>query len=62
LRDWERHGAISRRSKALALAGMLVSWGLLLAFSTHPWIPLAAGAALLASGAYVVTRPEPPKG
>ncbi|MDO9562382.1 MAG: YbaN family protein [Bradyrhizobium sp.] len=58
LRDWRSAGAISRPAKITACAGMtfgfVVFW-----FSAHPSMPAAAGVAtvLLASAAYVVSRP-----
>ena len=44
----------------LAVVGMSLSWLLLLVVSDHWPAPLIAGAVMLASGAYVVSRPEPP--
>lgn len=61
LRDWETHRAIPRRAKILAVVGMSVSWILVLVASRHWGAPLLAGAVMLASGAYVISRPEPPK-
>jgi len=56
--DWQRHGAIARRTKLLALAVMaatpLVSWGL----GVAPWILAVQVAVLSASGLFVATRPE----
>jgi len=58
LRDWRSDGAISRPAKMMACAGMtfgfVVFW-----FSSDPSLLLAAGVAalLLASAAYVVSRP-----
>ena len=58
LRDWRSDGAISRPAKMMAYAGMtfgfVVFW-----FSSDPSLLLAAGVAalLLASAAYVVSRP-----
>lgn len=62
VRRWERDGAISRRHKAYAVAGMGGSMvlGLLLAL---PWTALAAQALCLAgAAAFVLTRPDGPAG
>ena len=58
LRDWRENGAISRKSKMLALVGMSAGYAIFLATST-PSIPLAiiVGALILACAAYVASRP-----
>ncbi|MCW0181564.1 YbaN family protein [Zavarzinia sp.] len=61
LRDWRRHGAISRRGKAFALSGMTLGYGLFF-FGSRPGAWLAAGVAvlMLACALYVASRPAPP--
>ncbi len=61
LRDWRRHGAISRRGKTFALSGMAVGYGLFL-LGSRPGVWLAAGVAalMLACAFYVASRPAPP--
>jgi uncharacterized membrane protein YbaN (DUF454 family) len=61
LRNWERYGAISRRAKAWAAGGMLASWVVIVAVSHNPYGPAAAGLVMLCSGAYVLSRPTPPR-
>ncbi len=58
LRDWEDHGVISRRAKIAAVIGMTISFIIVLVFSPTPWGPAIAGAAMLCSGAYVLSRPS----
>ncbi len=57
--DWEQQRAISRRSKRIALALLVFSWGIMAWRIDYPWL-LAALAVLLASIAtFLLTRPEP---
>ena len=58
LRDWRATGAIPRRAKAMACAGMTIGF-VAFWFSVHPSLPLTAGVAVmfLACAAYVVSRP-----
>jgi uncharacterized membrane protein YbaN (DUF454 family) len=57
--NWEQQGAISRRTKAVAVVLLVISWGLMFWRIDHPL--LLAGLALLfaAVAAFIVTRPEP---
>ena len=58
LRDWRENGAISHRSKSLALMGMSAGYAIFLVTS-KPSVPLAiiVGALILACAAYVASRP-----
>ena len=60
LRAWRDQGAVSRKGKAYACAGMAAGY-LLFFWSAHPSLPLAIGVGVffLASAAYVVSRPAP---
>lgn len=60
LRQWREQGAISRKGKACASAGMAAGYGLFF-WSAHPSWPLAVlvGAAMTASAAWVLSRPAP---
>lgn len=61
LQEWQRHRAISRRAKTIAVIGMtvgIVIGGLMLPL----WLWLAQIVATVASAAFVVTRAEPPAG
>lgn len=60
LRAWRREGAISRKGKTAACAG--IALGLLLfLMGAHPrlWIAIAATLALAACAAWIVSRPQP---
>jgi len=58
LRDWRENGAISRKSKMLALTGMSVGYAVfLIASKPSVFLAIAVGASILASAAYVVSRP-----
>ena len=58
LRDWRENGAISRKSKSLALMGMSAGYAIFLVTSKSS-VPLAiiVGALILACAAYVASRP-----
>ena len=59
IRDWQRHGAVSRRAKWLASASMLVAAAIM--FLTAPrWWMAATGTAIMALVAlWLWLRPEP---
>lgn len=61
IRDWEAHGAVSRRAKQLALTMMTACAALL--FLTAPrWWMAATGTAIMAGVAvWLWSRPEPPE-
>lgn len=57
--DWEQQGAISRRSKSVAVVLLILSWGVMYWRIDNPWA--LAGLALLfaAVALFLLTRPEP---
>jgi len=61
LRDWRRHGAISRRAKMWAGAGMATGFAVFW-IGARPglWLWLGVAAIMLACAAYVLSRPLPP--
>ncbi len=59
VRRWRDTGAISRQAKWLACGSMLLGFCLLAASDAPPAALWLSGAALLASGSYVASRPEP---
>ncbi len=62
IRDWQAHGAISRRAKTLALASMAAVVGASAWIGLSGWI-LALQAGLVALGAaFILTRPSGPRG
>lgn len=60
LRRWREQGAISRKGKILAVAGMAMGYGLFF-YGVHPHWMLAVGVGIFfaASAAYVLSRPSP---
>ncbi len=61
---WREHGAIPRKAKVIALAGMTFGFGVFY-FSSQPapWIAFVVGGTILACAAFVVSRPAgPPSG
>ena len=60
IRDWQAHGAVSRRGKRLALA-MMSACAVLLFLTAPRWWMAAAGTAIMAVvAAWLWSRPEPP--
>ncbi len=59
---WRRYGAISRTAKVSACVGMSLGF-ILFWLGAHPapWLSVLVAGLLLASAAYVVSRPEPPQ-
>lgn len=60
LRLWREQGAISRKGKAFAAAGMALGY-LLFLYGSQPSLKLASGVGLffLVSAGYVLSRPSP---
>lgn len=60
VRDWQAHGAISRRAKLLAVGSMGVVLLLSLVLRLH-WAVIAVQAlAMAGASTFILTRPEPP--
>jgi uncharacterized protein len=57
--DWEQKGAVSRRSKVLAVLLLSSSWLIMLWRVGDPWLLLALALLFTAVGTFVATRPEP---
>jgi uncharacterized membrane protein YbaN (DUF454 family) len=62
LRDWRQDGAISRRAKIWAASLMALGFALFW-LRLEPSAPVASAVAaiMLVAGAFIVSRPEPPK-
>lgn len=59
IRDWRLRGAISRRGKIVACAGMALGFAIFLAVSGPPlWLVGVVFACLFGSAVFVVTRPQ----
>lgn len=61
IRDWQAHRAIGRRAKLAAASAMLAAFGLSVALGLAPALLVVQGAVLLAAGAFVLSRPSPPR-
>jgi uncharacterized membrane protein YbaN (DUF454 family) len=61
LRNWQENGSIAASAKTAACIGMTVGF-LVFWFGTHPglWLTIAAIVFLVASAAYVLSRPTAP--
>ncbi|WP_422376469.1 YbaN family protein [Roseibium sp.] len=59
---WREHGAIGKKSKTLAVAGMAFGYGVFL-FTSQPalWLGLGVGLFIAGCAAYVLSRPGVPK-
>lgn len=55
---WQDHRAVSRQAKLAACSLMALSWLIVWATATNPWLPIGVGATLACVGLYLVTRPE----
>lgn len=60
LRDWDENKAVSRKSKALAISMMAISFGFTCWHVRLWWVLLPLGLVLFSVGVYLLTRPEPP--
>lgn len=58
--EWQRHGAIRRSVKVLALAMMALSLAITVAMGFALWIVGSQALVLAAVAAFIVSRPEPP--
>jgi len=57
--DWEREGAVSKKSKAVALIMMAASWLFLTTRSDNYWFLGGLALMFFAVGTFLVTRPTP---
>jgi len=60
IRNWQDHGAVSRRSKVLAIGTMVLCAVILFHFSPRPWIGWTATGIMAVVGTWLWLRPEPP--
>lgn len=59
LADWQTQGAVSRRSKRVAVLMMGISWVLMYRSWDSTWGLVAVTLVLVAVAAWLVSRPEP---
>lgn len=62
IRDWQAHGAVSRRAKVLAVTMMVACAALLFVTAPRWWMAAAGSAVMAIVGAWLWSRPEPPRG
>ena len=60
IRDWQAHGAVSRRAKRLAVAMMALSAIVMLVFMPDRWMALPGIAVMAIVAVWLWRRPEPP--
>ena len=60
IRDWEAHGAVSRRGKWMATLTMAVCALVLLLFVHKPWVQVVAIGCMSGVALWLWLRPEPP--
>ena len=59
IRDWQAHGAVSRRAKWLATATMALASALMFLTAPRWWMAATGTAIMLAVGTWLWCRPEP---
>ncbi len=59
---WREHGAIGRKSKTVAVAGMAFGYGVFI-YTASPaaWLAILVGLTIAGCAAYVLSRPSGPK-
>ena len=62
VRDWQAHGAISRRAKIMATGAMLAVLAISVVLGLKWQIIALQAAILVAVSLFILTRPEPPSG
>lgn len=60
IRDWRDHGAISARSKRMALGAMAAAFGFSVILGLGWGVLAAQGAVLVVMGSWIWTRPDGP--
>jgi uncharacterized membrane protein YbaN (DUF454 family) len=60
LRDWREHGAVRRRTKAVATLSMVIGAAVLWWMSPTPWIAASVSALMACVAIWLWLRPEPP--
>ena len=59
LTDWEEHGAVSRKSKVIAILMLCVSWVFLYFNARSIYLLLGVTCIFLTVSIFLLTRPEP---
>ena len=62
VRNWQSHGAITRRAKLLATGSMVAVLGISLALGLRWEVVAVQAVAMLGAATFILTRPDPPSG
>lgn len=62
IRNWQEHGAITRRSKILAIGTMVLCAVIAFVLAPRAWMAWAATGIMAVVGTWLWLRPEPPAG
>ncbi|MCW9089566.1 MAG: YbaN family protein [Gammaproteobacteria bacterium] len=57
--DWEQQGAVSRRSKVIAVGMLIASWLVMFWQVDKPWLLTGVALLFVAVATFLLTRPEP---
>ena len=57
--DWERQRAISRSSKLIAVAALIVSWVVMYHRISNIWVLAGTALFFIAMAVFLISRPEP---
>lgn len=57
--DWEQQRAVSRRSKAIAVAMLVASWLIMYWQVGKPWLLVGLAVLFIAVATFLLSRPEP---
>ena len=60
IRDWQAHGAVSRRAKWFATATMVLASVLMFLTAPRWWMAATGTGVMVVVGAWLWCRPEPP--
>ena len=60
IRDWQAHGAVTRRGKRMAILMMTLSGVLMLLFMPNRWLAVPGILVMAIVGTWLWCRPEPP--
>ena len=59
LKNWEQQGAVSRKTKIIAILMLCGSWFFLLYYIASTWVFVGISVTFLVVSMYITTRPEP---
>ena len=59
LKNWEQQGAVSRKTKIIAILMICGSWAFLLNIIASTWVFVSISVAFFVVSIYITTRPDP---